>query len=191
MHKFTPEHSQRLESEERYKLLPPEGTLRNAGLKQGMTFVDLGAGTGYFTRAAAEIVGRKGRVFAVEMSQEMIGILKQRGIGENVTIVPSQEYEIPIEDSLADLTLLAFVTHENADIRRFVGEAARVTKNEGKILFLEWKKQSEELGPPIEERLSQAELKRALRDYAILGEGSLTRSHYYVVIEARKPTTQP
>jgi ubiquinone/menaquinone biosynthesis C-methylase UbiE len=116
-----------------------------------MTFVDLGAGTGYFTRAAAEIVGGTGRVFAVETSHTMIGILKQRG----------------------------------------VGEAARVTKNEGRILFLEWKKQAEEQGPPMEERLGQAELKGILRDYAILEEGSLNESHYYVVIGVRKPSTKP
>jgi len=190
MHKFSPEHFQRLESEERYKLLRPEETLRKAGLKEGMTFADIGAGTGYFTRAAAKIVGRKGRVFAVEMSEEMIGILKQRGVGGNVTIVPSKEYEIPIGRSLADLTLLAFVTHENADIPRLVGEAARVTKDGGKILILEWKKQSEEHGPPMEERLSQDELRRILRDRAILEEGSLNRSHYHIVIEVRKPATQ-
>jgi ubiquinone/menaquinone biosynthesis C-methylase UbiE len=190
MHKFSPNHSHTLENEERYELLPPGKTLRDAGLKEGMTFVDVGAGTGYFTRAAMEIVGRRGKVFAVELSDEMIGILKERGVGENVRIVPSKEYEIPVENSLADLTLLAFVTHENADIRRFVDEAARVTKDHGRILFLEWKKQSEESGPPMEERLSQTELRDALREHRILEEGSLNPSHYYIVIEPRKPTTQ-
>jgi len=190
MHKFSPQNLQSLENDERYELLPPGETLRDAGLKEGMTFVDVGAGSGYFTRAAAEIVGGKGRVFAVEMSPEMIGILKQKGIGENVKILASKEYEIPIEDTLADLTLLAFVTHENADIRRFIGEAARVTKDNGRILILEWKKQTEELGPPMEERLGQADLRGFLRDYKILEEGSLNRSHYYVVVEANKPTTQ-
>ena len=190
MHKFSPNRSQTLESEERYELLPPEKTLRSVGLKEGMTFVDVGAGTGYFTRAASEIVGGRGRVFAVELSGEMIGILKDRGVGENVRIIPSKEYEIPIGNSQADLTLLAFVTHENADIPRFVGEAVRVTKDRGKILFLEWKKQSEESGPPMKERLSQEDLKEALRNHTILEDGSLNSSHYYIIVEPRKPTTQ-
>lgn len=186
MHKFSPSNAERLESEQRYKLLPPHETLKRFGVRKGMTFVDIGAGTGYFTREAAKIVGSKGMAYAVEMSKEMAAHLKERGVPGNVQVIRSKEYRIPLDDSISDLTWLAFVVHENSEVRRFVREAKRVTKDGGRIVILEWKKQEEEHGPPMEERLSQRDLKKALSDFAIVEQGSLNRSHYYLVLEVRK-----
>ncbi len=186
MHKFSPSNADRLESEQRYKLLPPRETLKRFGLGKGMTFVDVGAGTGYFTREAAKIVGSKGMAYAVEMSKEMAEHLREKGVPENVQVIRSEEYRIPLDDSISDLTWLAFVVHENSEVRRFVREAKRVTKDGGRVVILEWKKQEEEHGPPMDERLSQHDLKKALSGFAIVEEGSLNRSHYYVVIDIKK-----
>ena len=186
MHKFSPEKWLRLESEDRRRLIPPEETLRSFGLKDGMTFVDVGAGTGYFSREASNIVGNSGKVYAVEMSQEMVQFLQGRGVPSSVEVIPSDEYSIPLRDSVSDLTWLAFVTHETPDIKRFLTEAARVTRNGGKVVILEWKKQIEERGPAMQERLDQATLKTQLNELAVTGEGSLNASHYYIEIEIRK-----
>jgi len=186
MHKFSPENWLRLENEDRRKLLPPEETLKRFGLKDGMTFVDVGAGTGYFSREAANIVGRSGKVFAVEMSPELIQFLQGRGVPPAVEVIRSEEYSIPLQDSVSDLTWLAFVTHETPDIRRFLNEAARVTRNGGKVVIVEWKKQVEERGPEMKERLDQADLRTQLREFELTGEGSLNPSHYYIEIEIKK-----
>ena len=186
MHKFSPENWHRLESEDRRKRLPPEETLRKFGLKEGMTFVDIGAGTGYFSREAEHIVGSSGKVFAAEMSPEMVEFLRGRGVPPAVAVIQSEEYSIPINDSIADLTWIAFVTHETPDIKRFLHEAMRLTKNGGKLVILEWKKQDEERGPAKNERLDQTELKKKLEEYRVIGVGSLNSSHYYIEIEIQK-----
>ncbi len=188
MHKFSPGNWQRLESEDRRKLIPPERALEKFGLSQGMTFVDVGAGTGFFTREASRIVGSAGKVFAVEMSHEMIDILRRQGVPSGVEVIRSKEYSIPLPDSAADLTWLAFVTHENRDVPRFLKEAARVTKKNGKIVILEWKKQTEERGPAMEERLAQDALREHLKEFNVTREGSLNPSHYYIEIEVQKPS---
>ncbi len=186
MHKFSPAGWQKLESEERRALIPPARTLEKFGLDKGMTFVDVGAGTGFFSREASKIVGKEGRVVAAEMSPEMIEILKRQGVPREVEVLQSGEYSIPLPDSVADLTWLAFVTHETPDVPRFLKEAARVTKQHGKIVIVEWKKQTEERGPAMEERLAQADLRGQLDGYRILGEGSLNASHYYIELEIQK-----
>lgn len=187
MHKFSPSNFQRLENEDRYRLLQPEATLRRFGLREGMTFVDIGAGTGFFSRSAAKVVGESGTFYAAEMSDEMMDYLKRHGVAENMHLVASGEYSIPLQDSLADLTWLSFVLHENAHPVRLLREAERVTKNGGKVVILEWKKQEEEHGPPMEERLGQETLKSKLDRFAVTGEGSLNPSHYYIEIKVRKP----
>ena len=187
MHRFSPENWQRLENASRYELLPPEKILRGFGLKKGMSFVDVGAGTGFFSRAAAQIVGESGKVFALDVSQQMIETLQELGVTEQVKVFRSKEYEIPLQDSVADMTWLAFVTHENPDVPRLVREAARITTEGGKIVIVEWKKQDEEMGPPMHERLGQDTLKGELKEFRLKGEGSLNSSHYYIEIEVKKP----
>ena len=152
-----------------------------------MTFADVGAGTGFFAREASTIVGPKGRVLAVEMSAAMIDQMNAIGVPTNMQIIQSTEYSIPVDDSSADLTWISFVTHETSDVPLFVRDAARITKEGGKIVIVDWKKQDEERGPAKEERLSQEELKKRLMKFKILEEGSLNPSHYYFVIEVRKP----
>lgn len=50
----------------------PRDTLQALGLKRGMTFADLGCGYGTFTIPAAEIVGKKGAVYAIDLDPLMI-----------------------------------------------------------------------------------------------------------------------
>ena len=151
-----------------------------------MTFVDIGAGTGFFSRAASDIVGKQGTVYALDMSADMLEILKRNGIRDNIHTLLSEEYRLPLEDNVGDLTLISIVLHENADVNRFLAEAARVTKSSGKILIIEWKKQDEESGPAKAERLGLDDLLPQLSPYDIVEQGDVTRSHYYVVVRKKK-----
>ena len=54
-------------SEERGLLAPPEGLLSAAGANAGSTVVDVGCGPGFFTIAAAHLVGPAGHVYAVDI----------------------------------------------------------------------------------------------------------------------------
>jgi len=182
MHKFSPDRASGLESDDRRTLIPPNDTLSRFGLKEGMVLADIGAGTGYFSRAGADIVGPHGRVYAAEMSERMVDFFRSSGIPPNVELLRSDEYDTHIPDGVADLTLIAFVMHENSDKPRLLHEARRITKPGGKIAIVEWKKQQEELGPPMEERLGLEELTSVLRPSGILEQGDLNSSHYYVLL---------
>ena len=50
----------------------PETILETAGLRSGMVFVDVGCGDGFFTIMAAQVVGPKGMVYAVDTDPFMI-----------------------------------------------------------------------------------------------------------------------
>jgi ubiquinone/menaquinone biosynthesis C-methylase UbiE len=183
VHKFSHHHAERLEQPERYSLIPPAETLLRFGLRNGMTFADVGAGTGFFTRAAAEIVGADGAVFALDLSSEMIDILRDKGVQSNIQLLLSEEYLFPLDEHCADMTLLAFVVHETPDIPRFIHEALRITKPGGTIVILEWKKQTEEHGPEKEERLAVDDLLSFLSGYSVRS-GNMNASHYFVTIAA-------
>lgn len=63
-------------------------TLIKKLLKEGMTFVDLGAHRGYYTLLASKLVGEKGRVFAFEPAPENFALLARNVKGRrNVSLV--------------------------------------------------------------------------------------------------------
>lgn len=183
MHTFDPASAMRLERPERHELLRPADTLREFGLGSGMTFVDVGAGTGFFARAAADVVGMSGKVFAVDSSEEMLGIMHQLGLPPQVTALRSKEYAVPIPDGMADVALAAFVIHEIPDRKRFAAELLRIVRPGGRVVILEWKRQTEEHGPPEEERLAERELDDTLRLLSPVRGDSLNASHYYRIME--------
>ena len=54
---FNPANKSKLDSPERYKILPPFKTLKIMCLKEDDIMIDIGCGTGYFTLPASEITG--------------------------------------------------------------------------------------------------------------------------------------
>ena len=181
MHKFSPHNAANLERDERYALLKPAETLKRFGLATNMTFLDVGAGTGFFSRVASEIVGPKGKVFAADMSGEMLKFMKSKGIPANMKPLLSQEYRVPLDDGIADFTLVASVMHENAEPLKLVDELRRLTRKGGKILFVDWKKQEEGHGPPMQERLDVKDLQNMLKDFEKVETGELNGSYYFVL----------
>ncbi|CUT00808.1 Methyltransferase domain-containing protein [Candidatus Kryptobacter tengchongensis] len=114
----------------------------------------------------------------------MLNRLKQDNLPDNVIVLLAEnDYKFPIMDEISDFTLLAFVVHENRDIERFLNEVKRITKDKGKVVILEWKKQFEEAGPPYEERISQVDLVKILDklDFSIVEQGDINQSHYKII----------
>jgi ubiquinone/menaquinone biosynthesis C-methylase UbiE len=184
MHKFSPAKADNLELSERHDFLQPERTLRDFGLREGMKVLDIGTGTGFFARAAARIVGKSGTVYACDISSEMLESFRRFGVPENVRLSKSGEREIHLPAGLVDFTLFAFVLHESTDIPGFLAEAARITKPGGRIAVVEWKKQSEENGPPEGERLSRDELLSKIDGFKVIAAGGLNPSHYFCILKA-------
>ena len=64
-------------------------------LRPGMTFVDVGANIGYFSVLGSQLVGDKGRVFAVEPDSRTLAILRAnlwRHRGSNASVLPLAAY---------------------------------------------------------------------------------------------------
>jgi len=165
-HKFNPKNKEKLQSKERKENLPPNIILRAAGLQPGDNMIDIGCGVGYFSIPAAEMVGPKGKVYALDTSTEMtdflIAELKASQI-ENVQVQKSYEYGFPLEEGSGDMLLMSMVLHEVEDKKLFLQEAYRTLKNQGKIVIIEWDKKETEQGPPLKHRLDPQETK----DYLI------------------------
>ncbi|MEK6690066.1 MAG: methyltransferase domain-containing protein [Nitrospirota bacterium] len=85
MHKFDPKNIDILISEERKRELDPFRYLNEKGLRKEMVFADIGCGPGFLVFPASEIVGRDGKVYALDTQQEMLNELK-KGIPQRMLL---------------------------------------------------------------------------------------------------------
>ncbi len=155
----------KLENPNRLAELTPKDTLRRIGLKDGDTFCDVGAGTGIFTFAAAEITNNK--IYAVEISNEMLEVLRVRTEEkklENVMIINGIQ---AMPESSCSVILLCTVLHEVPDVQKMVNEIKRIITKGGVLSVIEFHKLQTPMGPSVEHRLDRIQLAEDLRNYGL------------------------
>ena len=182
-HKFSPEKLEKLLRADRLGHITPEEFLREAGLKTGMTFMDIGCGPGFFTIPGAKVVGDSGSVFALDTQEEMLNELRKRTDSGIIKIIKNEESVFPIESSSIDFALLVFVLHEVADTEKFLMEVRRVLKDGGVFVLVDWEELEEESGPPMAERVSRERARQYLTHagFAVRDEKALNPSNYRII----------
>lgn len=179
-----------LESPDRNATQDPTHLWRRVGLRPGDTVVDVGAGAGFFSFPASPIVGPTGRVYAIDVSPDLVDLVGERasvaGI-TNLTALLSTAKRIPLEDGIADVTLLANVLHGIPAAT--VAEAIRLLRPGGRFVNVDWKKEPTPSGPPVQHRLSKTEASEALESYGLVRRDSfeLGPYHYVLVFERPRP----
>lgn len=159
---FNPANLQKLESEERYKALPPMEVLCKLNIQASSIVADIGCGTGYFTLPLSKICA-KGEVFAFDIEKKMINYLDERRKANKLVNIHTgimQPDAIPLSDNITDITFTSFVLHEAPDFEKYALELLRITKPGGKVIVLEWQVKESPFGPPLDHRLKSEFVKK-------------------------------
>ena len=111
--------------------------LAGVGVKAGQVVLDFGCGSGTYTVAAGKLVGKEGRVYALDVSRKALDRMekwaKQEGLENIVRIDSSGQEEIRLEDETLDYMLLIDVLQEIDDREALFDEAYRILKPGGVI----------------------------------------------------------
>ncbi len=188
--KFDPANKHLLFAEDRIERFDRYELLRSLGVGAGKVVADLGCGPGFFTLPASELVGPSGKVFAVDVQQEMVDDLRsrlaQQGI-TNVVVRRSSELEPSIPQRSVDLALLAFMLHEIDQRSTFLLAAKRLLRDDGRIAVLEWEKIETPTGPSLEERVTADEIiaDAAAAGLALVEQRSIHEWHYVLTFVPR------
>jgi FkbM family methyltransferase len=137
-----------LERPEREREEAPSRAVAALGVRPGQTVADVGAGSGYYTVRLAEAVGPNGRVFATDVQPEMLALIKKRMDGKeadrwrNVELVLGTPTESKLPDGALDLALMVDVYHELAQPQVFLRSLKRALKTDGRMVLIEFRKES-------------------------------------------------
>ncbi len=156
----------KLEDPSRLEIFHPEAVLSNFGLKEGMAVLDVGTGTGFYLPYLSKMVGKKGKVYAVDVEPKLLDYAKKRVEDlrlSNVEVLKSEENFIPLSESSIDFIFMAFVFHELKEPLRYLEEIKRVAKNDSTIFIVDWTKLDRDKGPPPLEVYSEDEVQSYLK----------------------------
>lgn len=144
------------------------GILNKIAIGERQRVAELGCGNfGFFAFPLARLVGRSGKVYAVDILKSSLGEIKSRAAKENLPqIIPIwSNLEIfkgtKIETDSLDAGLLINVLHQSEKRADIIREAARMIKTGGKLLIVEWNNNDAPIGPKPEKRLKLDSLKSA------------------------------
>lgn len=174
-HTFDPSSAEKLEDTVRYRYLSRDELVGALELTGDEAVVDLGSGTGFYTREVAPFARA---VHAVDLQEAMHEYFRDAGIPDNVDLVTAGIDDMPLDADSHDAMYSTMTFHE------FVSDAAlaelrRILKPGGRLVIGDWSATGEgERGPPLEGRYTAGE-----------AESSLESAGFDVEIAKERPET--
>jgi len=119
----------------------PDAVLALLGIRPGDRVADLGAGGGYFTFRLADAVGESGRVYAVDVDDDMVAYLTQqareRGAA-NVSVVRGEFADPKLPDGEIDLLFTCNTYHHIADRTAYFQRVLVALAPSGRVAIVEY-----------------------------------------------------
>lgn len=131
-----------LERPQREQEEQPTKLIESLRIQPGTVVADIGAGSGYYSFRMSELVGPKGKVFAVDIQPEMLALMRKRVEArqiKNVELVRSTETDPKLPACGVDLILLVDVYHEFSFPYEMTEAMLRCLKPGGRIVFVEFR----------------------------------------------------
>ena len=136
-------------------------------LKAGESVADIGAGSGYFSWRMAQAVTPTGKVFAVDIQQEMLDLLHRnmgrRGVSNvTPTLGTTTDPKLPVES--IDTMLLVDVYHEFDEPYEMLKAMVAALKKGGRVVLVEFR--AEDLKVNIK-RVHKMSVEQARKEFEV------------------------
>ena len=174
--------------EERRTWQNPEAILAKAGVQAGNVFIDLGCGFGFFALPAAKIVGEHGTVCGVDIDGDALGKLHTRAADaglRNVRLKTAQAEKVSLCNRCADIAFIGIALHDFKDPLKVLRNAKSALNSSGRLVNVDWKKESMPIGPPLEIRFSEKQASSLIRRAGFTIESVADVGVYHYMIIAR------
>ncbi|MPZ78329.1 MAG: methyltransferase domain-containing protein [Deltaproteobacteria bacterium] len=150
-----------LEDPQRDIYQKPHKVLTALDLKEGEVIADIGAGSGYFTFRLAHHVGDKGKIYAVDISPDMILHINRRARAvkaNNVVSILAAPDDPLLPDRSIDRFFFSNSWHHVENQTKYLSLIKKMLKPSGEIVMIDFHKQETPAGPPLQMRIAREDL---------------------------------
>ncbi|MBC7609328.1 MAG: methyltransferase domain-containing protein [Polaromonas sp.] len=178
-----------LEREERQQEERGDLLLRELGLRPGMAVADIGAGTGYYARRMAPLVGSGGVVYATDVQPEMMQMLadgaKKAGL-TNIKPILGGLQSVNLPDNSIDLAIMVDVYHELEFPFEVIESLVRALKPGGRIAYVEYRAEDPRVPIKAAHKMSEAQVRKEAAAHALIWERTASTLPWQHVVIFRK-----
>lgn len=177
--------------------LDPGRAVRMAKIHEGHLVADFGAGSGFFTRAAAREVGGPsadgGEVWAVDINRDLLPRIKNLSAAENLRNVHVVHGDIervggtPLPPEHFDFVIVSNVLFSAEHKKELVAEARRILKKVGRVLVIDWSGSFGGLGPHEDHIVTEREAKKLFEEggFAVVEDVPTGAYHWGFVVRKK------
>jgi ubiquinone/menaquinone biosynthesis C-methylase UbiE len=165
----------------------PHEVMQALAVKEGEIVADIGAGSGYFSMRLSHHVGASGRVYAVDISPDMIRHLHAR-VRDMALLNVSPILALP-DDSLlpqpVDRFLIVDVWHHIEDQSGYLERMKKLLKPRGQVVMIDFQKRELPVGPPVGMKIAREELLKQMEahGFRLAKEHTFLPYQYFLVFE--------
>ncbi len=119
-----------------------DALLKLLNLNDGLDVADIGAGSGYFTLPIARAIAPSGKIYAVDIQQEMLDFLVARahsGNVSNIVAILGSVDDISLPNESVDLVLLVDAYHEFDHPWEMARSIRRALRVGGRVALVEYR----------------------------------------------------
>jgi ubiquinone/menaquinone biosynthesis C-methylase UbiE len=168
----------------------PHEVMEALGIKPGEVIADIGSGSGYFALRLAHHVGAAGRVYAVDVSPDMIRHLNQRvrdaGLLNLSTILALPND--PLLPQPVDRFFVVDVWHHVEDHAAYLARMKTRLKPGGQVVMIDFHKKDLPVGPPALMKISREDVIKEMdaHGFRLATEHTFLPYQYFLVF-TQKP----
>jgi len=116
----------------------PARVVEALAIAPGARVADLGAGGGYFTTRLADAVGPQGRVYAIDLDPDMLGLLREQAAGRaNVEVIAATPDDPRLPVGGVDLLFSCNTYHHLSDRSAYFRRLAPSLRPGGRIALID------------------------------------------------------
>ena len=162
----------------------PDGIIEYLGIESSMSVADFGAGSGFYTFAAAKM---EANVYAIDIQKELLSKIsneaKLRHLTNIEVIWADLEENSTLKENSMDIVISANTLFQIEDKKAFVREAFRVLKSGGRFLVVDWSESFGGMGPQTQDVVNEKKARDICEEEGFVFESSIPHNivgaHHY------------
>jgi ubiquinone/menaquinone biosynthesis C-methylase UbiE len=167
----------------------PQKIIEAFGISEGATVADFGTGTGFYAVAAAKAVKDIGKVYAIDIQQDLLNRLKNSAHISKLNNIEVIHGDVEhsggarIKENSVDVAIVANILFQAENKESLVEEAKRIVKPGGRVLVVDWSDSFGGMGPRPESVFSKEEARSLFEKKSFVFVSELfAGDHHYGLI---------